>query len=120
MPENRPKVWTWLDRVLIRIVDRPWLLSMLGWGSLAVGFVAAVFWWWSAAVPLPAPGMYWEKSPENDPFLMAIRHGADLNGIAAILTGVSVALAAVASWVHSRQLWPPAFYNRWWARHHSS
>jgi len=56
--------------------------------------------------------MYWDKSPETDPFLMALRHSANLNGIAALLTGASVALAALASWIRSRQLWPPAWIAR--------
>jgi hypothetical protein len=75
--------------------------------SFLTALAAAVFWFWSAAIQLPAPGTYWTKAPENDPFLMAIRHSANLNGIAAILTGISVVMSGVTRWVRNLVVWIP-------------
>jgi len=94
------------------ILDRPKLVSRLDRGSFILGLAAAVFWWWSAGVHLPAPKAYFDQGPDNDPFFMAIKHSSNLNAIAAVLTGLSVALAAVTSWVRNLQLWPP----RWIAK----
>jgi hypothetical protein len=89
------------------------VLAWLDGGSIGTAFTAAVLWWLSARVHLPAPGTYWMQAPETDPFLMAIRHSADLSGWAARFAAVSVVLTALASWVRSRQIWPPARYARW-------
>ena len=88
------------------------VLLPLDGGSIGTGFTAAALWWLSARVHLPAPGQYWVQAPDTDPFLMAIRHSADLSGWAARFAAGSVVLAALASWVRSRQLWPP----RWAAK----
>jgi len=91
------------------ILDRPKLVSWLDRCSFLLGLAAAGFWWWSAAIPLPTMQSYFDQAPETDPFLMAIRHSSNLNAVAALLTGLSVALAALTSWVRSLQRWPPGW-----------
>ena len=87
---NRPKVMKWLNRVLI-----------------ATTIFAAAFWWWSAAVPLPAPKAYFDQAPENDPFLEALRHSANLSGYAAGLAAISAFLTAAMSWISGQNIWLP-------------
>jgi len=77
-------------------LNRSRLASVLEWGSFLIALTAAGWWFASAAVHLPAPLSYWDKTPENDLFISAIRYSAHLNGIAASLTGISVLLTPVA------------------------
>jgi hypothetical protein len=58
-----------------------------------IGLVAAVLWLWSAWADLPpAPGAAIGGTSPTDPFNIALRHVASLNGYAALATGVSVLL----------------------------
>jgi hypothetical protein len=68
------------------------VITVLEGISFLTALAAAVFWGWAAIEWLPAPGTYWDKSPEIDPFLMVLRHCANLNSIAAMLTGISVVI----------------------------
>ena len=63
----------------------------------AVG--AAWFWFRSASVRLPAPGTYWDKVPETDPWLIATRRSARFNRIAASLAGMSALCSALVVWI---------------------
>jgi hypothetical protein len=70
--------------------------AVCGWGSIIAGFVAAVYWIWSACVGLPvAPDAVLVQTSPDDPFNVALRHATELNAYAAVWTGVSVLLAAV-------------------------
>ena len=77
-------------------LNRSRVASVLEWGSFLMALAAAGWWFASATIHLPAPVPYWDKSPENDPFISALKYSANLNGIAAFLTGISVLMTAVA------------------------
>jgi len=81
-------------------------------GLISAAIFAAVFWWLSAAVPLPAPKAYFDQAPDNDPFFEAIKESARLSGVAARLAAISAGLAAIASWVRRHNEWPPPRYRR--------
>ncbi len=50
---------------------------------------AAVFWFLSAYGKFPPMLSYWDRTPENDPFYIAIKFSARMNMYAAILSGLS-------------------------------
>jgi hypothetical protein len=65
--------------------------------SVLAGLIAAILWWWSASVPLPAPpGAAFGGVSETDPFYQALILSARLNAWAAIATGLSVCLGVMA------------------------
>jgi hypothetical protein len=68
--------------------------AVCGWGSIIAGFVAAVYWIWSACVDLSMPTDSVLLDVSN-PFIVAMHKAADLNAYAAVWTGASVLLAAV-------------------------
>ena len=68
--------------------------AVCGWGSIIAGFVAAVYWIWSACVDLSMPTELGAPRCIN-PFIVAMHKAADLNAYAAVWTGASVLLAAV-------------------------
>ena len=59
-------------------------------------FVAAIFWFISAYGKLPKMSTYWDETPPDDPFYMAIKFSASMNRWAAGFSGLS-ALSIVAS-----------------------
>jgi hypothetical protein len=60
---------------------------------------AAWFWFKSAGVKVPAPGTYWDQTPESDAWLIATRKSARFNRIAATFAGLSALSSALALWV---------------------
>ena len=64
-------------------------------GAAVFALLAAVFWFLSAARKVPPMRMYWDKAPDTDPFLQAVKFSAYMNTIAALCSGVSAALIAV-------------------------
>ncbi len=64
--------------------------------SAIAAIVAAAFWFLSATRKLPTILPYWDKTPENDPFFMAIKHSATMNRWAAGFSGVSALCMAVS------------------------
>lgn len=58
-------------------------------------FLAAVFWFLSAAGKLPPMVAYWDSTPDSDPFYQAVKFSALMNTIAALCSGVSAALVAM-------------------------
>ena len=55
-------------------------------------FIAAVFWFLSAAGKLPPMVTYWGGTPDSDPFYQAVKFSAYMNMIAATASGISAAL----------------------------
>lgn len=65
---------------------------MCRWLDIATGicaFVAAIFWFLSAYGTLPPIVSYWGHTPEDDPFLVAIKYSAAMNTWAATFSGFS-------------------------------
>jgi hypothetical protein len=52
-------------------------------GSAILALVAAVFWFLSAYGKLPPMIAYWDQTPENDPFYLAVKYSASMNRWAA-------------------------------------
>lgn len=74
------------------------MTPVLDAATAAFAFVAALFWFLSAAGKLPPMVSYWDKAPDNDPFFKAVRRSAMLNRWGAVFAGLS-ALCAGASFV---------------------
>lgn len=53
------------------------------------GFLAAGFWFASAAGHLPPITTYWLQAPSNDPFYVTMKFSAEMNMWAAIFSGLS-------------------------------
>ena len=51
--------------------------------------LAAVFWFLSAYGKFPPMVAYWDKTPDNDPFYIAVKFSASMNRWAAGFSGVS-------------------------------
>jgi hypothetical protein len=64
-------------------------------GAAIFAFIAAVFWFLSAARKLPPMLAYWDKTPDSDPFYQAVKFSARMNVFAAAASGVSAALIAI-------------------------
>jgi hypothetical protein len=58
-------------------------------------FLAAFFRFKSAAGQLPRIVMYWGRTPDIDPFYLAMKNSALMNTIAALCSGVSAGLFAL-------------------------
>lgn len=67
--------------------------------SAAGAIVAAFFWYLSARNKLPMMRTYWDSTPSDDPFFVAIQTGVILNRWAAAFAGVSAFCAAAATMV---------------------
>jgi hypothetical protein len=68
--------------------------------SAGSAFVAATFWYLSARNKLPPIVPYWDRTPDDDPFFIAIQTGVKLNRWAAGFAAASalcVGLATLAS-----------------------
>jgi hypothetical protein len=65
--------------------------------SAVFALLAAYFWLQSAKTDVPAPGTYWDGTPENDPFLVAFRTAARQSRNAAMCAGASALLAAAST-----------------------
>jgi hypothetical protein len=62
------------------------------WSDVAAAmfaFIAAVFWFLSAAGKLPPIVGYWDSTPETDPFRLAVVASAKMNRWAAGFSGAS-------------------------------
>jgi hypothetical protein len=73
------------------------MASILQWVSIATGFAGAMFWFLSASGKVPPMLQYWDRAPASDPFYQAFVQSVHMNQIAAVLTGLSVLAAAVAT-----------------------
>ena len=58
-------------------------------------FIAAVFWFLSAAGRLPPMVMYWDQAPDTDTFYQAMKFSSFMNMIASVFSGLSAALFAI-------------------------
>jgi hypothetical protein len=65
-------------------------------------FAAALYWFKSAAVKLPAPGTYWDSMPESDPWLIATRNAARFNRTGAVFAGLSALSTALTFWIDGK------------------
>jgi hypothetical protein len=65
--------------------------------SAVSAFAAAVFWYLSARNKLPEMVSYWDGTPSDDPFFVAMQKGVTLNKWAAGFAGVSAICAAAAT-----------------------
>ena len=70
--------------------------ALVSLGVAISAFLAAYYWFRSAAVKLPAPGMYWDEMPETDPWLQATRAAARFNRLGAMWAGVSALLTFIS------------------------
>jgi hypothetical protein len=68
-------------------------------GAAVFAFSAAVFWFASAYGRLPPMVAYWDATPENDPFRMAVTFGVTMNRCAAGLSGASALCMAMKIFV---------------------
>jgi hypothetical protein len=62
--------------------------------SAVAAFVAAVFWFLSAAGKLPPMVAYWDAAPPTDPLHMALQSGVPMNRLAASFAGISALAVA--------------------------
>jgi hypothetical protein len=77
--------------------------TLLDTGTAVFAFLAAVFWFLSAAKKLPPMVTYWDSAPETDPFFVAVRFSAKMNTRAALFSGLSALCAfgsVIARYVH--------------------
>jgi hypothetical protein len=65
--------------------------------SAITAFVAACFWYLSAWNRLPEMVTYWDSTPSNDPFFVAVQKGVTLNRWAAAFAAASAICAALAT-----------------------
>jgi hypothetical protein len=73
-------------------------MAMEKWLDIAAAlfaFGAAVFWFLSAYGKLPPMVAYWDGTPENDPFRMAVAFSVKMNQWAAALSGASALCMAI-------------------------
>ncbi len=83
----------WLTLTMASAVSRA--AEVMGWLSITSGFAAAIFWCWSALVPIPtAPGASIGGTSPEAPFNVAIAYAGRMNAAAALLTAISVASSA--------------------------
>jgi Na+/proline symporter len=67
-------------------------MTMERWLDIAAAvfaLAAAVFWFLSAYGKLPPMVAYWDQTPSNDPFYLAVKFSAQVNRWAAGLSGLS-------------------------------
>jgi hypothetical protein len=71
-------------------------VAVCGWGSIIAGFVAAVYWIWSACVGLPvAPDAVFIQTSPNDPFNVALRRSpTSCDGIECLCRGLDRRVSA--------------------------
>lgn len=62
-------------------------------GVAAFSLIAAVIWFLSAAKPLPEMVTYWDGTPPDDAFYVALQASAKLNRWAALFSGLAAACA---------------------------
>ena len=75
-------------------------LSAYELASGGCAFVAAIYWLRSALVSIPPLVAYFDKAPEDDPFLTALRNTARLNRFAAVFSALSGFFAVAATITH--------------------
>jgi hypothetical protein len=68
-------------------------------GVALFAFIAAGFWFASAAGELPIIRSYWDSVPANDPYYMAVKFSALMNRWAALFSGLSALCAGASIWV---------------------
>lgn len=65
---------------------------MARWFDIAtavLALLAAIFWFLSASGKLPPMVGYWDQAPEHDPLYIALKFSAQMNTVAAILSGLA-------------------------------
>ena len=62
-------------------------------GVAAFSLIAAVMWFLSAAKPLPEMVTYWDSTPADDAFYVALKASAKLNRWAALFSGLAAVCA---------------------------
>jgi hypothetical protein len=72
------------------MIDR-WLEG----GAALFAFFAAIFWFLSATGDMPKMLTYWDATPENDPFRVALQFTARMNWWASIFSGFSAGCMGV-------------------------
>jgi hypothetical protein len=70
---------------------------ILNFVSAGSAFVAAIFWYLSARNRLPPMSTYWDQTPDDDPFFVAIQAGVKLNRWAAGFAAASALCAGLAT-----------------------
>lgn len=73
-------------------------MAMEKWLDIAAAlfaFIAAVFWFLSAYGKRPPMVTYWDATPENDPFRMAVAFSVKMNRWAAAFSGASALCMAI-------------------------
>jgi hypothetical protein len=68
---------------------RPSVGDTLDFAAAVFAIVAAAFWFLSAFGGLPPMRAYFDHAPDNDPFFIAMRFSANMNVVAAALSGLS-------------------------------
>jgi len=69
------------------------LVRVFGWIGILTGLGAAIFWLWSAMIPIPKIDLNWIG--EAPLFFGAIKKQSELNAIAAICAAVAVLSEAI-------------------------
>ena len=72
------------------------MAKWLNISAAVAALLASVFWFVSAYGKLPPMVSYWDYAPPTDPFYKAVKFSANMNRIAALLSGISALLAAAA------------------------
>jgi len=73
--------------------------NMTKWLELGAGLtalIAAVFWFLSAYGEVPPVVSYFDRAPDSDPLMVAMRSSANMNRWAAAFSGVSAMLVSVS------------------------
>jgi hypothetical protein len=71
----------------------------LGLAGAVFAFVAAAFWFLSAARKLPPIVAHWDETPTNDPFYAGLISSANLNTWAAAFSGLSALCTGISEFV---------------------
>jgi hypothetical protein len=69
------------------------MVKILSWIAFVTGFGAAIFWLWSAIIPIPKIDLHWNE--EAPLFVGALTKQSELSAVAAVCTAVSVFAQAV-------------------------
>jgi hypothetical protein len=63
-------------------------------GAALFAFVAAIIWFISAYGDLPPMVTYWDRTPQSDPYYLAVKFSAQMNRWAAGFSGIAALLMA--------------------------
>jgi hypothetical protein len=67
----------------------------LGIVAATFAFIAAVFWFLSAAGQFPPIVTYWGQAPETDPLYQVLKFSARMNMVASVFSGLSAASCSI-------------------------